>query len=119
MWETMQRLSRAYFDSFNLLFPIVDRHAFVSEILPVVGQNGFTENMASTVALLVFALGELAIAGSQGIPIRVYNGRPSGIKGGTPTEPPGLVLFNEARRRTGFNLTECSIENVQIFALAG
>lgn len=32
--------------------------------------------------------------------------------------PPGLLFFNEARKRMGFNLTECSLENVQIFALA-
>jgi hypothetical protein len=118
-WETMQQLSKAYFDNFNFLYPIVDRQSFQSNIMPTVFSNGFDEGMASTVALLVFALGEVVAAGSQGPPIHVYNGRPSGIRGGSATRPPGLALFNEARRRMGFNLTECSIENVQIFALAG
>jgi hypothetical protein len=117
-WDTMQRLSKAYFDSFNFIFPLLDRHTFLSETLPTILRDGFNESMTSTLALLVFALGEQSVAGCQGIPICTYNGRPSGIKGGTAREPPGLVLFNEARRRMGFNLTECSLENVQIFALA-
>ncbi|OIW35648.1 hypothetical protein CONLIGDRAFT_567738 [Coniochaeta ligniaria NRRL 30616] len=118
-WETMQRLSKAYFDSLNFLFPLVDRRVFTTEIIPSLAPGGFDESVSATIALLVFALGELVISGSHGIPIRLYNGRPSGVKGGTASEPPGLALFNEARKRMGFNLTECSIGNVQIFALAG
>jgi hypothetical protein len=117
-WETMQRLAKAYFDSFNLLCPVLNRQPFVSETLPALFNRGFDDSMASTIAFLVFALGEVAIAGYEGSPIHVYNGRASGIKGGTKEAPPGLHLFNEARRRMGFNLTSCSLENVQIFELA-
>ena len=118
-WDTMQRLSKAYFNSFHLLSPILDRHSFLSNIMPSVFNEGFSQDMASTLAFLVFALGEVALAGSDGIPIYAQNGRPSGVKGGARDQPPGLDFFNEARRRMGFNLTECSLENVQIFALAG
>jgi hypothetical protein len=31
-WDTMQRLSKAYFNSFHLLSPILDRHSFLSNI---------------------------------------------------------------------------------------
>ncbi|KAM7221575.1 hypothetical protein V8F06_002966 [Rhypophila decipiens] len=119
-WETMQRLSKAYFDSFNLLFPILDRQYFMSNTLPSLFNGGLGQEISSTIAFLVFALGEVALEGSEGRPIHVHphNGRPSGIKGGSKDEPPGLELFNEARKRMGFNLTECSLENVQIFALA-
>jgi hypothetical protein len=117
-WETMQNLSKAYFDSFNLLCPVLNRHPFMSETLPTLYNRGFDDTMASTIAFLVFALGEVAIAGCEGSPIHVYNGRASGIKGGTKDRPPGLDLFNEARRRMGFNLTSCSLENVLIFELA-
>ncbi|KAK0730842.1 hypothetical protein B0H67DRAFT_563079 [Lasiosphaeris hirsuta] len=117
-WDTMQRLSKAYFGSFNLLYPILDRHSFVSGIMPSVFNEGFSQSIASTIAFLVFALGEIALSGSDGLPLHAYNGRPSGVKGGSKDRPPGLDLFNEARRRMGFNLTECSLENVQIFALA-
>lgn len=117
-WETMQRLSKAYFDSFNLLCPVLNRQPFMSETLPTLFNRGFDDTMTSTIAFLVFALGEVANAGCEGSPIHVYNGRASGIKGGTRDRPPGLDLFNEARRRMGFNLTSCSLENVQIFELA-
>ncbi|KAI5920799.1 hypothetical protein F4810DRAFT_399752 [Camillea tinctor] len=117
-WENMQRLSKAYFNTFNLLYPIMDRQYFQSETLPTIANRGFDESSMSTLACLVFALGEIAIGGVQGAPIETRKGRPSGIKGGTVDHPPGLLLFNEARKRMGFNLTECSLENVQMFSLA-
>lgn len=117
-WDTMQRLSKAYFDSFNLLCPVLDRHSFLSSTLPSVFSEGFSQDMASTIAFLVFALGEVALTGSSGPPVHANNGRPSGVKGGSKDIPPGLDFFNEARKRMGFNLTDCSIENVQIFLLA-
>lgn len=118
-WETMQRLSKAYFNSFHLQAPILDRHAFLSGTMPSVFNQGFSQDMTSTIAFLVFALGEVALAAADGMPVHASHGRPSGVKGGSKEHPPGLVFFNEARRRMGFNLTECSLENVQIFALAG
>ncbi|KAK1758272.1 hypothetical protein QBC47DRAFT_294622 [Echria macrotheca] len=117
-WDTIQNLSKAYFDSWNLLFPILDRHSFLSTTMPSVFNEGFGPGIGSTMAFLVFALGEVALAGSDGLPIHAHSGRPSGVKGGTKDQPPGLDFFNEARKRIGFNLTECSIENIQIFSLA-
>ena len=118
-WEAMQRLSKAYFDMFNFLYPIMDREAFNADILQAVVNEGFDEGTASTLAFLVFALGEVAIAGTQGHPIADNKGRPSGFRGGSLERPPGLAFFNEARKRMAFSLTECSLENVQMFALAG
>ncbi|KAI6087819.1 hypothetical protein F4821DRAFT_99964 [Hypoxylon rubiginosum] len=117
-WETMQRLSKSYFDTFNLIYPIMDRQLFQTEVLPAIASHGFDESSSSTLACLVFALGEVAMSAVQGAPITSYKGRPSGIRGGTLERPPGLLFFNEARKRMGFNLTECSLENVQMFALA-
>ncbi|KAI1499637.1 hypothetical protein F5X99DRAFT_389018 [Biscogniauxia marginata] len=117
-WDNMQRLSKAYFNTFNLLYPIMDRQLFQTETLPTIANHGFDESSMSTLACLIFALGEVAIGGVQGAPIETRKGRPSGIKGGTLDHPPGLLLFNEARKRMGFNLTECSLENVQMFSLA-
>ncbi|KAI0140115.1 hypothetical protein F4776DRAFT_577469 [Hypoxylon sp. NC0597] len=117
-WETMQRLTKSYFDTINLVYPIMDRQVFQSEVLPAVASNGFDESSSSTLACLVFALGDVAVSAVQGAPIRTHKGRPSGIRGGTTERPPGLLFFNEARKRMGFNLTECSLENVQMFALA-
>ncbi|KAK8082987.1 hypothetical protein PG996_001768 [Apiospora saccharicola] len=117
-WENMHRLSKAYFDTFNLLYPFMDRAQFQTEILSSVATNGFDESLSSTLACLVLALGEVAISGIQGNPLTTNMGRPSGIKGGSLERPPGLAFFNEARKRMGFNLTQCSLENVQVFSLA-
>lgn len=118
-WQSMQRLSVAYFDTFNFLHPILDRRTFVENLMGSIGRDGFDGSITSTLAFLVFALGEVAISGLSGIPLNTFNGRPGGVRGGTATQPPGLALFNEARKRLGFNFTECSIENVQALALAG
>jgi hypothetical protein len=116
--DGMHRLATAYFDTFNLFYPLLDRQNFLSDTLTRVHSEGFDGDTDSVIALLVFALGELAIEGSHGNPVEVYKGRPSGIRGGSVSKPPGLAIFNEARKRIGFVLTECDLENVQIFSLA-
>lgn len=117
--EVMHRLATAYFDSFNLLYPFMDRQIFLSETLTRVFSEGFDGDSDSVVALLVFALGELAIEGSRGPPVTVHNGRPSGVKGGVSNDrPPGIGLFNEARKRMGFLIAQCDLQNVQILSLA-
>jgi len=118
-WDAMQRLCKAYFDTFNFLFPVLDRQTFFSGIMTSILNDGLGDGISSTLAFLVFALGEAAIAGTQGVPVTLYNNRPSGVRGGTVSKPPGIALFNEARKRMGFSLTDCSLENVQVFALAG
>lgn len=117
--EVMHRLATAYFDSFNLIYPFMDRQTFMSETLTRVHAEGFDGDADSVVALLIFALGELAIEGSRGTPIEFHDGRPSGVRGGTSLDkPPGIGLFNEARKRMGFVMTQCDLENVQLLALA-
>jgi len=116
--ETMQNLAKAYFDTFNFIYPFMDRQNFLSDTLTKVYTEGFDGDTDSVIALLVFALGELAIEGFRGSPIERHGNRSSGVRGGTSTRPPGLGLFNEARKRIGFVLTACDLENVQIFSLA-
>jgi hypothetical protein len=117
--DVMNNLATAYFDTFNFIYPFMDRQDFLSDTLSKVHSQGFDGDIESVIALLVFALGELAIDGSRGKPIEFYKGgRPSGVRGGSTTRPPGIALFNEARKRIGFCLTECELENVQIFSLA-
>lgn len=113
-----QRLTDAYFNTFNLLFPILDRDSFMSEVVGNVMRYGFADGDPNAcLALLVFALGQVANDGVYGTPISSYNGSPSGLRGGTADRPPGLDLFNEARRRVGFNVHACTLENVQILLL--
>jgi hypothetical protein len=116
--EVMHRLATTYFDTFNFLYPFMDRQNFISDTLTRVHTEGFDGDIDSVIALLVFALGELTIEGSRGTPISSEKNRPSGVRGGSSQKPPGLALFNEARKRIGFVLTGCDLENVQIFSLA-
>jgi hypothetical protein len=108
----------AYFDTFNLLYPFIDRQTFFSDTLIRVRIEGFSSDIDLVIALLVFALGELVIKGSRGNPIKVHRGRPSSVRGRTLLSPLGLILFNEARKRIGFVLIEYDLENIQIFSLA-
>ncbi|KAL8371063.1 hypothetical protein RB595_001084 [Gaeumannomyces hyphopodioides] len=117
---SMEDLASAFFNTFYLCYPILDQQHFMTQVLGSIAQDGFTDSIQSTLAFLVLALGEIANLGSHGPPVSASGGpQPSGVKGGTLRHPPGLALFNEARRRMGFNLTECSLEAVQVFALAG
>lgn len=75
------------------------------------------EGVSGTILLLVLALGRVAIGGNSGAPISVTDNQPSGFRGGSLEEPPGLAEFNEARRRFGFLAVDCTIEYVQIMLL--
>lgn len=118
-WEIMEKLAKQYFDTFNLIYPILNRQTFISETLPAVFNNSLGNNIYSTLAWLVFALGELA--GDRGYfhtPTDAFKGYSNGTRGGMLERPSGLSFFNEARKRIGFNLVESSLESVQVYSLA-
>ena len=114
----IREVSAAYFDTFNLLYPILDRRHFTSEMLDVALRTGcIIGSAAGIILLLVLALGQVAIHGNSGGPISTVDDRTSGFRGGSLEEPPGLTEFNEARRRLGFLAVDCTIEYVQIMLL--
>lgn len=110
-WESMQNLSTAFFETFNLLHPIIDRQHFLATTLPTILINGLDDSVEATLAFLIFALGEVAIAGT--IPTATSRHDRSN------SHPPGLLLFNEARRRIGFHVASCALTTVQILTLTG
>lgn len=117
--EHMQNISSVYFNTFNFLYPLLDRELFYAQALHRVTTEGFGEgDPESVITLLVLALGQCALDGSVGESVADDSGGQSGIRGGTTERPPGLGLFNEARRRMGYLMTQCELENVQIFSLA-
>jgi hypothetical protein len=117
-YDVMAKYSDYYFNTFNVIYPLLNRQEFMEETLPAVFRAGFAENAPpSSLALSVFALGRLAQEGTWGEPINVGNGRPSGIRGGNKDIPPALELFNEARRRLGFIVSTCCIESIQVSLL--
>lgn len=116
--QQIQEYSDAYFNTFNVLYPLLSRDSFMNEIVARLLREGYGDGDAGAVlALLVFALGQLALEGVFDRSISVTNGVSSGFRGGTLEHPPGLGIFNEARRRLGFINTQCSLENVQVYLL--
>ncbi|PVH88250.1 hypothetical protein DL98DRAFT_544144 [Cadophora sp. DSE1049] len=115
--DAMYRLTAAYFDTFNFLYPFMDRRTFESDTLAKVCSEGFDDDVDSVIALMIFCLGEVAIEGLTGTPVSEFKGLPSGVRGGSTGRPPGLALFNEARKCLGFVITDSELENVQIFSL--
>lgn len=116
--QQVQEYTDAYFDTFNVISPILDYDFFTNEVVARLSREGYADgDPQSVVALLVYALGQLAMEGVFGKAISNQNGVPSGFRGGTAERPPGLEIFNEVRRRLGFVMSTCTIENVQIMLL--
>ncbi|TKX19267.1 fungal Zn(2)-Cys(6) binuclear cluster domain-containing protein 23 [Elsinoe australis] len=116
--DRIRLLADAYFDTFNVLHPILDRDTFYSDILTPVIRGGYEDrDTQACLAMLVLALGSIAIEGVSGAPIFPNTHSTSGLRGGSIEEPPGLQIFNEARRRLGFVMHTCTLENVQIYLL--
>jgi hypothetical protein len=107
--------SDAYFNTFNVLFPLLNRDTFMNDTVAPLLRDGYKDGDVNAVlALLVFALGQVAIEGVFERPISLIDGQPSGFRGGTVDRPPGLAIFNEARRRLGFIISHTSLEMVQV-----
>jgi hypothetical protein len=101
-----------------VLYPVLDEDVFMTGVVARVSQNGYVDgDIDAVLALTVFALGQTAIEGTLGGSISSYEGVPSGFRGGSVENPPGIELFCEARRQLGFVVTSCSLENIQILLL--
>jgi hypothetical protein len=106
----------AYFSTYNTMFPLLILDEFKNKVVAKLLIHGYREDdPESVLALLVFALGQLAIEGVFNSPADTGGG----ISGapGKPERPPGLDIFNEARRRIGILATQRSLSNVQILLL--
>jgi hypothetical protein len=116
---TIQRvgeLCAAYFSTFNTMFPLLILDDFKNNVVAKLLVHGYRdEDPESVLALLVFALGQLAIEGVFNSPADTGGGI-SGVPG-NPERPPGLDIFNEARRRIGILATQRTLTNVQIMLL--
>jgi hypothetical protein len=116
--QKVDEYTSAYFRTFNTLSPLLDLDLFMDSVVARLLREGYRDDdPESVLALLVFALGQLAIEGVTGRPTRGTKDESSGFRGGTIEKPPGLGLFNEARRRIGMINTQPCLENVQIMLL--
>lgn len=116
--QQIQEYSNAFFNTFNVLYPLLNRDSFMNDIVAKLMREGYgLGDSGSVLALLVFALGQVAVEGVFARPINYTDGQPSGFRGGSLQYPPGIAMFNEARRRLGFVAMQCTLENVQIMLL--
>ncbi|TQN67657.1 Sterol uptake control protein 2, partial [Colletotrichum shisoi] len=114
--------ARIYFNTFNRIHPVLDRQYFMGVVFPGVLMNNFDEDASSTLLCLVLALAEVAMADVSGRGLLSFQDQPR--KPDDTTEkieyrPPGIEFFNEARRRLGFSMGDDSLENIQMYILAG
>ena len=116
--QHIHELCDAFFNTFNVLFPLLNRDTFMNGTVAPLLRDGYADGDPNAVlALLVFALGQVANEGVFERPISSIGGQPSGFRGGTVDKPPGLAIFNEVRRRIGFVTTQATLESVQILLL--
>jgi hypothetical protein len=116
--ERVDEYSSAYFNTFNVLLPLLNPDDFIGGVVARLLREGYRDDdPESVLALLVFALGQLAVEGVMGRPTSKCNDESSGFRGGTIEKPPGLGLFNEARRRIGMVNRRFSLEDVQVLLL--
>lgn len=101
--STVRDLSDAYFATFNLTMPVLDRQLYFQRTLGTAINGGFGYDADSCVVLTTMALG---CFGSDAL-----SGRQS-------EDVPGLIFFNEARKRMGFLECENSMEICQFYLLA-
>jgi len=114
----MKEYAEIYFNTFNVIYPILDYNDFMQQTLPILRKEGFLNaDIPSIMALAVFALGKLAFEGVYGEPIWNEGDSASGIRGGTAEKPPALDIFQEVRQRLGFVHSQSSLEVVQILLL--
>lgn len=115
----VEELCRAFFCIYHPPFPILDRQHFYTVTLPQAYMNSFDQyDQASTKVLLVMALGAVAEEGERGNPIyEEPGGRTTGIRGGSPERPPGLIFLNEAKKRIGVSLDRSDLNTLQCFIL--
>jgi len=108
------RYAEIYFDTFHVLHPFLDEEEFMCYTLPNLLDDSHPDDAIShTLALLVLSLGQMAHEGVVGEPVHHDKDLVSGIRGGSRESPPGIDLFNQARRSLGFHMTGCGLQNVQ------
>jgi hypothetical protein len=93
------------------MFPLLILDEFKNNVVAKLLIHGYRDDdPESVLALLVFALGQLAMEGVFNSPADTGGGI-SGVPG-NPERPPGLDIFNEARRRIGILATQRTLANV-------
>lgn len=118
--STVKGLSNAYFNTFNRIFPFIDRDYFFHNTLSTVVGGGFSDDIESCLVLSVMALGCL---GANAFKEGEYHNEDILLNVGIiqslmNQDVPGTSLFNEARRRIGVCSSAKDIQVSQYYLTA-
>ncbi|OAG35285.1 hypothetical protein AYO21_10556 [Fonsecaea monophora] len=115
--SSVKDLSNAYFDTFNRVYPFIDRDFYFLSTLAVVVREGFGHDIESCLVLNVMALGCMAIKAYEegGFEISNQASITPVMRHIIEEDIAGLSFFNEARRRVGFCLSERDIQACQYY----
>lgn len=130
--STVRELSDAYFATFNLANPILDRKLYFQQTLGTAINGGFGYDAESCVVLMTMALGTFGMQAlgechsqqqqqhSSPVSERHRSSSTTTHNHHHPpnTEPTGLAFYNEARKRIGFLEGEHSLQACQFYLLA-
>lgn len=113
----VKELSNAYFDTFNRVYPFVDRDYYFSNTLAVVVREGFGYDMETCLVLNIMTLGCMAVKAYQEgeFDTSRYSTLPALVMQIIDEDVSGLSFFNEARKRVGFCLCDRDIQSCQYY----
>ncbi|KAL2807922.1 hypothetical protein BJX63DRAFT_410809 [Aspergillus granulosus] len=125
----VKELCDSYFATFHLCYPFVDRTFFLRHTLPTAINGEFGYDIESCVVLAVMALGcwsklalrEVGEFRAQG---RLYPPSPEDSfqedrRSSTDVTIPGLIFFNESRKRIGWLINDNCMQSCQYYLLSG
>lgn len=123
--KELSDLSDAYFSTFNLANPIVDRNFYYQHILSVAINGSFGCDLESCVVMAVVALGCLGRKAlreggfpSSSSPGLTHRDSAASPLGEDPEDvQPGHRFVNEARKRIGFWISDNSMQSCQYYLL--
>ncbi|KAI1623601.1 hypothetical protein EDD37DRAFT_658155 [Exophiala viscosa] len=113
----VKELSNAYFETFNRVYPFVDRDHYFLSTLAVVVREGFGYDIESSLVLNIMALGCMGLKAFEqgGFNTPDHDSVTPLIRHIMDEEIPGLSFFNEARRRVGFCMCDRDIQSCQYY----
>ncbi|KAH7124887.1 hypothetical protein B0J13DRAFT_598946 [Dactylonectria estremocensis] len=113
----VKELSNAYFDTFNRIYPFIDRDCYFRETLAEAVHGGFGYDVESCLVLNVMALGCMGLKSCEegGFNTSQHTQTFLPIRQALDEEICGLSFFNEARKRCGFSLTERDAQSCQYY----
>lgn len=116
--STVRELCSAYFATFNLANPVLDRKQYFQQTLGNAINGDFGYDADSCIVLMTMALGTFGIRALKECKPLSTEARARPASTQTSSEPPGLAYYNEARKRVGFIEGDHTMQTCQFYLLA-